>query len=318
LDFFKIIWRLIKDTVDEWFEDKAARLAAALAYYAIFSLAPLLIIILAITGMIIDPAKVETYITQQAQGLVGPEGAGIIRSIAENASQPSSSVPGAIVGFGILIFGATGFFVQLQDALNMIWEVQPDPGRGFMNLLWARFLSFLMILGIGFLLLVSLLVSTGLAALTQYLTGIIPFDIGLSRIVELVVSFVVITFLFGAIFKVLPDVEIEWRDVWVGAAVTALLFVVGKYLISLYLGTKSFSSTYGAAGSIMVLLLWVYYSAQILLFGAEFTQVYARRFGSRLAPAEGAVRVISNLELGGSSQTDDKADQPKSARAESN
>jgi hypothetical protein len=189
------------------------------------------------------------------------------------------------------VLGAAGFFGQLQDALNTVWEVTPKPGGGILDMIKGRFLSFTMVLGIGFLLLVSLLISTVLANLTNVVGNMLPGADLLAQIINFVVSFLVVTLLFAMIYKVLPDAVIAWSDVWVGAAITALLFNIGKFLLGLYLGSSSIASTYGAAGSLVVLLVWVYYSAQILLFGAEFTQVYAQRFGSRIVPADNAVAV---------------------------
>jgi membrane protein len=285
----KTIFEMLKETYSEWSEDKASRLAAALAYYTVFSLAPLVIIVLAILGFFFSGNRVEEFLIEQFGGLIGPEGAEITGQIIENANQPSSSLVAGLIGVATLLFGATGVFAQLQDSLNTIWEVTPNPDRGIMGMIKDRFLSFTMILGIGFLLLVSLLLSAMLAALNEFITGLLPEAVILGQVMNFVVSFGLITLLFAMIYKILPDVEIAWSDVWIGAAVTALLFSVGKFLLGFYLGNQSFGSTYGAAGSILILLLWVYYSAQILLFGAEFTQVYARRFGSRIKPSENAI-----------------------------
>jgi membrane protein len=190
-----------------------------------------------------------------------------------------------------LFVGATGVFVQLQDALNSIWGVRRKPGRGLRNFIKDRLLSFALILGIGFLLLVSLILSAGLSALGNFVTGLLPAQATLWQWINFGVSFGVITLLFAVIFKVLPDVKIAWRDVWIGALLTALLFNLGKYLLGLYLGRSSVTSAYGAAGSLVIVLLWVYYSAQILFFGAKFTQIYSNRYGSHLEPAPGAEAV---------------------------
>lgn len=294
---FKLAWELLKETFSEWQEDRAARLAAALAYYTVFSLAPLLIIALGIAGLALDPDTAGRYLTGQVRGLIGNEGAGVIQRIVQNASQPASSIRATLIGLGTLLFGAMGVFNQLQDALNTVWEVTPKPGQGFIDFVKARLLSFMMVLAIGFLLLVSLIVSSVLTALNNYVADLIPVNLVFGRNLEFVVSFGFITLFFAMIYKILPDAEVSWGDVGVGAAATAFLFGVGKFLLALYLGGQSFGSTYGAAGSILILLLWVYYSAQIFLFGAEFTQVYARRFGSRIVPATEAVRVTSASQL---------------------
>lgn len=286
---------LIKSTFTEWQEDRASRLAAALAYYTVFSLAPLVIIIVSIISFFMNQETASQYFVEQVETFVGGQNAELIQSIIENNSQTSSSVVATIIGFATLLFGATGVFAQLQDSLNTVWGVTPRPDKGVMNMVKTRFTSLTVVLGIGFLLLVSLVISTALTALNNQLFGWLPDNLPLGQLINAVVSFGVITLLFAMIFKLLPDVEIEWSDVWTGAAVTALLFVLGKFLLSFYIGNQSFNSTYGAAGSLLVLLLWVYYSAQIFLFGAEFTQVYAKKYGSRLVPDEDAVPLTPDM-----------------------
>jgi membrane protein len=288
----KQLWSIVKQVASEWSEDKISRLAAALAYYAAFSLAPILVIVLAIAGLVVDKTTAQDEILAQMNGLMGAEGAGAVETLLENSAQSEQqSLWAAVLGIATLIFGATGVFVQLQDALNTIWEVEPKPGLGFGAMIRTRFLSFTMVLVIGFLLLISLVVSAGLSAMGNYVGGLLPDYELLWQVVNFVVSFAVITLLFAMIFKFLPDVEIAWRDVWMGAVVTTVLFLIGKYLIGLYLGRSAVGSTFGAAGSFAILLLWVYYSAQILLIGAEFTQVYANRYGTDIRPAEHAVPV---------------------------
>lgn len=290
------IWIIFKDTFFEWQEDRADRLAAALAYYTVFSLAPLVIIVLGIVGFLFGQQAVGDYLLQQMQGLVGEEGAQVFQTIMTNSSQPSSSLLATLIGIGTLLFGALGVFGQLQDSLNTVWGVTAKPGRGVWGFIETRILSFTMLLAIGFLLLVSLVLSSVLSAFTGYLNTLLADFSGIFlQVLNFVISFGVITLLFAMIYKILPDVEIKWSDVWVGAAVTSLLFSIGKYLLGLYLGYQSFGSTYGAAGSILIILLWVYYSAQILLFGAEFTQVYARRFGSQIVPDEDAVLISPEM-----------------------
>lgn len=280
-----------KDVLGDWSEDKAARLGAALAYYTVFSLAPLLVISIAIAGLVLGDEAARGQIQAQISGLVGQEGARAVEEMVEGASRPSSGVIALVAGFAMLLFGASGVFGQLQDALNTIWEVQPKPGRGLLGMLKDRFLSFTMVLGTGFLLLVSLVLSAALTALGEMMGGAIPTLEFLAPVLHALVSFVVVTGLFALIFKVIPDAEVQWRDVWIGAAFTALLFVIGKVLLGIYLGRGSFGSTYGAAGSVLVILLWVYYAAQILFLGAEFTQVWANRYGSRVQPDEDAIAV---------------------------
>jgi membrane protein len=272
------MWELVKETYSDWSEDKASRLAAALAYYTIFSIAPLVIIVIAIAGLAFDRELARGQIQAQIQSLVGEDGAGLVQSMVEGASNESTSVIATIIGVATLLFGASGVFGQLQDALNTIWEVEPKPGRGMMGIIRDRFISFTMVLGIGFLLMVSLVVSAALAGLNEYLGGMFDNMAYVGEGINFVISFGVITLLFAMIYKILPDVEIAWSDVWVGAVVTALLFTIGKFLIGLYLGHSAVASTFGAAGSLVIIVIWIYYSAQILFMGAEFTQVYAKRF----------------------------------------
>jgi membrane protein len=287
----KAMFELLKKTFAEWNEDKAPRLAAALAYYTVFSLAPLLIIVIAISGLVFGREAAQGQIVGQIQGLVGEQGAQVIQTMIEGASKPSASILATIIGLATLLLGAGGLFGQLQDALNTIWEVQPKPGRGIFGMLQTRFLSFTLVVGTGFLLLVSLVLSAALQAFSGYLGGLFPNAGIVLQIVNILLSFAVITLLFAMIYKVLPDVKIAWSDVWIGAVATALLFTIGKFLIELYLGRSSTASTFGAAGSLVVLLLWVYYAAQILLLGAEFTQVYANQYGSHVVPSKHAMAV---------------------------
>jgi membrane protein len=288
----KQIFRLVKATFTEWSEDNVPLMAAALAYYTLFSLAPLLVIAIAIVGAVFGEEAAQNQIVGQIQGLVGRDGAEAIQAMILNASQPRSG--GAIatsISVGILILGASGVFGQLQYALNTIWEVKPKPEQGFWNFLRARFLSFAMVLVIGFLLLVSLILSAILTAISAFFSGYLPAFAVLGRILNFGISFAAITVLFASIYRFLPDVKIGWRNLWLGAGVTALLFNIGKYLIGLYLGSSGVGSTYGAAGSLVVVLLWVFYSAQILLIGAEFTQVYSKFRGTPIQPTRYAVRV---------------------------
>jgi len=281
---------LVKETFQDWSEDKAPRLAAALAYYTVFSLAPLLILVIAITSFIVgNNVDIRTRLLDQVQGLVGPQAAEAVNTMIDNNTQPGSGIIATILGIGTLLLGATGLFGQLKDALNTIWEVQPAKSGGVMSIIKDRFLSFTMVLGISFLLLVSLVISAAISAINGILNNLLGGAGFIIQIVNFLISTGVVTLIFAMIFKILPDVDIQWKDVWVGALVTALLFNIGKTLIGLYLGNSATASAYGAAGSLVVLLLWVYYSAQILFLGAEFTQVYARRFGSKVLPAEGAV-----------------------------
>lgn len=285
----RAILALLKTTLDEWSADKAPRLAAALSYYTVFSLAPLLLVVIAIAGLVFGPDAARGRIDDQLRGLIGQEGAAFIQEMLQNANKPATGIFATIVGIVTLLLGAMGVFAQLKDALNTAWDVQPKPGGGIKHFIMNNILSFGMLLGVGFLLLVSLVLSAGLAALDQFTRGLLPGVEFIIQLINLVVSFGVITALFALIFKFLPDAKIAWKDVWIGAAVTSLLFTIGKFAIGLYLGNSGTATTYGAAASLVVLFLWIYYSAQILLFGAEFTQVYARTYGSQIQPNKNAI-----------------------------
>lgn len=278
---FKNILGLLKETGAEWLADKAPRLGAALAYYTVFSVAPLIIIAITIAGLVF--ADAQQQIVAQVQGLVGEQSAEAIQSMIKAAQKPAQSTIATLLGFATLIFGAAGVFVQLKDALNTIWNVKESSASGIVAFLKKYFLSFSMVLGIGFLLLVSLLLEAGVAVASNFVLGYLPAMGTLMKIVAMLVSFATVTFLFALLFKFLPDVRIAWHDVWIGAVLTSALFVAGKFGLGIYLGKMAAASAYGAAGSLVIVLLWVYYSAQILFFGAEFTQVYARRHGSHAA-----------------------------------
>lgn len=288
---FKDIIPLIKNTFSEWSEDKASRLAAALAYYTIFSIPPLLIIAIAIAGRVFGQEAAQNQIVAQFSSLIGADSAEALQAMIANARHPGESIVAAVFGIIILLFGASGVFGQLQDALNTIWEVAPRPGRGIMGLLKDRFFSFTMVLGISFLLLISLIASAALAAVGEFVSTLMPSLPILAQLLSLLISLSTVTVVFALIFKVVPDVEIAWRDVWIGAVVTAVLFVLGQFAIGLYLGNSDVTSTYGAAGALVVILVWVFYSAQILFLGAEFTQVYANLHGTRIVPAKNAVPI---------------------------
>ena len=286
---------LLKQTFQEWLDDKAPQLGAALAYYTVFSLAPLVLVLLAIVGVVFrdDPAGAWNKLTQQMNYFLDPSAVQVVQNIAQKASEPGKSTLATLIGVALALFGASGVFGQLQDALNTIWGVKAKPSRGIWRFLRARFLSFGMVAGVCFLLLVSLAVEAMLKAFSQYVQSILPGGITVALTIYLLVDFAVVVLLFAMIFKFLPDVKIQWRDVWTGAIVTAILFGLGKWLLGFYLGSGAAGSAYGAASSLITLLLWVYYSSQILLFGAEFTQVYAARVGRDLIPNEYAVRVVS-------------------------
>ena len=281
-------WRLVRETVTEWWADDALRLGAALAYYTVFSLAPVLVIVIGVSGLVFGEDAARTGLLDQLRGLMGPEGAAAVETVIEGAARhESTSRQAAILAVVLTVLGASGAFGQLQRALNEIWEVADSRNEGGIGrLLRSRLLSFGMVLLIGFLLLVSLVMAALVASLDELLVQRVAALQPLLALVQFALSLGVATLLFAAIFKVLPDTDVRWSDVWLGAFVTALLFEVGKTLIGLYIGNAGVGSVYGAAGSLVTLLLWVYYSSQILFLGAEFTQVWARLRGSRGHAAE--------------------------------
>jgi membrane protein len=291
---FGNMWSLLRQTVLNWFDDKAPQLGAALAFYTALSIAPLLVISLGIAAFVFGHEAARGGVQDQMQFLVGDQGAKAIEEMIANANNPGKGVFATSLSLIILLFGASGVFGQLQQSLNAIWKVQPKAGRGILGIVRDRFLSFVMVLGSAFLLLVSLLLSAALASL-ETLTNRLPESLyWVSQLLHAGVSFILITLLFAMMYKYLPDVKIAWRDVWLGAIITALLFTIGKFAIGLYLGHSSMASSYGVAGSFVVLLVWVYYSAQILFLGAEFTQVHAIRYGRRIVPAENAEPIATD------------------------
>lgn len=286
-------------------------MGAAIAYYTIFAIAPLFILVLAIAGLCFGHGAAQGALFDQISGLVGKKGSEALQSLLVAADRPKAGTIATICGLVTLFIGATGVFMQLQDSLNAIWNVRPKPG-GLSHFIRTRILSFATLLGIGFLLLVSLILSAALSAVGKWMNGIIPAQEFVWQIIDFIVSLGLITLLFAMIFKILPDVKIGWKDVWVGAFITALLFTVGKILIGLYLGRSSASSAYGAAGSLIIVLLWVYYSVQILLFGAASTRVYANRYGSHIKPAKSAEFISKEDTVNRRPQR--KADHPMSTR----
>lgn len=276
----KTIWLLLKNTALEWQEDKVSLWAAAIAFYTIFSLAPLLIIAISIAGTVFDREVAQTQILGQIQELIGKQGAIAVRVMIQNAQQPGAGgILATTFGVATLLLGASAVFGQLQEALNTIWDVRPRSGINLKSFLQKRLLSFAMVLTIGFLLVVSLVVSAALAAIANFFGHLFPQWIQLGQILNLIFSFGGATLLFALVYKVLPDLNIAWSNIWIGATTAALLFTIGKFLIGLYLGNSSIGSSYGAASSLVIVLIWVFFSAQILLLGAEFTQVYTRRRG---------------------------------------
>jgi membrane protein len=284
---------LLKQTVSEWLEDQVPQLGAALAYYTVFSLAPLVLLLLAVVGFIFhnDPAGAWRKMTEQMSYFLDKSAVDVVANIAQTASQPNKGMTATIIGILLALFGASGVFGQLQNALNTIWGVKAKPGAGIVGFIRSRFLSFAMVAGVCFLLLVSLVFESLLKGFSHYIQAIFPGGIVIALVVYSIFDLAVVVLLFALIFKFLPDVKIQWRDVWIGALMTAIFFAIGKWALGLYLGSGAAASAYGAASSLITLLLWIYYSSQILLFGAEFTQVYAARAGRALVPAKYAVPV---------------------------
>ncbi len=293
MSVFKDTWSIVKDTANDWLDDNGSRLAAALAYYSLLSLAPLLVITIAVAGFFFGPDAARGKVAGELGSVVGAEAAQGIQAVVASAHSPSAGVLSTVVGIVTLFIGASGVFGELQSSLNTIWEVKAKPGRGIWGEVKDRFLSFTMVLGVAFLLLVSLVLSSILSGIGSKFATALPGGEVVWQGVNFAFSLAVVTGLFALIFKYIPDAEIKWRDVWLGAAVTAVLFTIGKLLLGLYLGKAAVGSSYGAAGSVIALVVWVYYAAQILFLGAEFTQVQARRHGREIRPSRNAVKAES-------------------------
>ena len=287
----KSLFKIFLPAFRQWREDKAPRLGAALAYYTVLSLPPLVILLVGIAGLALGREVVQGRVVSTTQGLMGPRGAELLQQILLTTSTERRGWFATLIGFGTLVLAASGVFGQLKDALNSIWGVEPKPGVGFLGYLRRNLFSVLTLVGTGFLLLVSLAVNGLVAALGDVLARALPGGETLWQIVNTVVALVVIGFTFALIFKLVPDVKVRWRDVWVGAFVTALLFVAGEWALGFYIGRTNVGSAFGAAGSLIVLLVWVYYSSQILFFGAEYTRAWAREVGAGARPGEDAVPV---------------------------
>jgi len=282
---------LVKQTSSDFVDDEGPRLAAALAYYSLLSLAPLIVLAVSAAGFLLDEEAARGSIARELASVVGPDAAVSIQTIVQHAKAPASGIIGSIFGIVVLLFGASGVFGELQSALNKVWEVAPKPGRGLLGIVKDRLFSFAMVTGVAFLLLVSMVLSAALAAIGHFFQNMLPGGEAVWQVVNFAISLVAVTALFALLFKSVPDARVRWHDVWIGAFVTSLLFSLGKFLIGVYLGKSGISSTYGAAGSLVLLVVWVYYSASIMLVGAEFTQVYAQRFGGRIEPSDNAISV---------------------------
>ena len=297
----KSIVYLLKTTFSEWNEDNAARLAAALSYYATFSIPALLVLLISLAGLIGRGSSAQLRISDYLQRVIGPQGKIFLENIiSARGISPSTNILATIIGVVTLLFGAFGIFGELHNALNTILGVEPKPTQGIFDslkrLVTQRFVSFLMVSGTGLLMLISLVLSAGMSAIQNFIgnENILPFSLAPLQYLNYLVSFGIITLLFAIIFKFLPDAETSWRDVLRGAAVTSLLFSLGQILLSVYLGHSGVGTTFGKAGSLAALLIWIYYSTQILLFGAEFTKVYANQYGAKIKPSDNAVRVFTS------------------------
>lgn len=288
-------WKLLRDSAAGWLDDEAARLSAALAYYAVFSLAPLLVIVVFIISLVFGQEAAEGRISREVSGLVGSQtGSTIQAAVAATSQSRGAGLLATLVGMAVLLFGASSVFTELKNSLNAIWGVKVRPGRTMTTLIRDRFLSFSMILGIGFLLLISLVISAAIAALSEFMAGALPLPPLVWQSADFLFSFLVTTVLFAMIFRILPNVILRWKDVLPGALLTAGLFTVGKAMIAWYLGTSAVVSSFGAAGSVVVILLWVYYATGILFFGAEFTKVRMRQAGHDTVPDRRACLVSSS------------------------
>lgn len=283
MTFIREAWATLRQAAFDWVGDNAAQMGAALAFYSVLSIAPLLVIVLALAALVLGPEAARGQIVAELQGHIGNDGAVAIEAMIENAQQLEIGSLAATLGLATLLFGASGVFGQLQESLNAIWKVPAKTGPGLVGMIRARFLSFTMVLGTGFLLLASLVLSAAIAGVGKYVGQWWPGAEAVWHLANSLGTLVMATFLFAMIYKFLPDVKIAWRDVWIGAALTAALFTIGKQFIGLYLGKSGIGSAYGAGGSLVVLVVWLYYSAQILLFGAELTHVWAVRYGSQCA-----------------------------------
>ena len=282
----KSLWQFLKDVFTQWMGDEPFVLASSLSYYTLFSIAPLLIIAIAVAGFVFGREAAQNQIVETIGGMISPESAEAIQGMIQNASnQPKAGIISTVVGAVTLLIGAGAVVGQLQTSLNKIWEVEPKSGQGIWVLIRQRFISFAMVLAVGFLLLVSLIMTALLTGFSQFLGSLMGGAEFIGHLLDIIVSFGFITLLFAMIYKFVPDVQIQWKDVWIGAALTSILFTIGKYLIGLYLGSTGASSVYGAAGSLVMVLLWVYYSSLIFFLGAEFTQGYATTYGSGVVPA---------------------------------
>lgn len=283
--FLQVIWSLLRDTYSEWSKANATVLGAALAFYTIFSLAPIFIIVVAVVGFVVGQESVQTYLVSQAAHFIGANNAANIMHIVQNSYKMGSGIKATIVALILVLVGSTTAFVMLKNALDRLWGIKTT-SSGLINILKSRLSSFVVVLFLGLIVFLSIILNSLISAVRLFLTGYVNIPFGLIALGNEVLMVFLLTILFAMLFKILPDAKISWGDVWIGGAITALLFFLGRYLLGLYLGRSTISSAYGAAGSLVVILMWVYYSSQILFFGAAFTQVYARRYGTAIIPKE--------------------------------
>src|SRR3954447_12603375 len=289
-------WKLTTKTYTEWSEDRALRFSAALAYYAVFSITPVLVIAIAVAGVLFGEQAARGEILQQLSNLLGEKAAAEIQGLIQAASNKPKSAIATALGIVTLLVGASGVFGQLKDALNTIWGVRIKPGAAITDFIRDYLVSFGMVLAVGFLLIVSLIVTTAMQAVTHYMTALLPISALTAPLTELG-SLALMSLLFAMIYKALPDVQLQWRDVWTGAIVTGILFTAGKYLIGLYLATSSVASSFGAAGALILVLVWIYYSTVIFFFGAEFTKVYSRECGRGVKPSKHATFASREMQV---------------------
>lgn len=279
----RVLIQALKETVKEWYDDSAPVWSAAIAFYTVFSLAPILVVVVGLAGLVWEQRAVREAVREEFEQMAGPRAAGQVETVIDRAYQPEEGRWATLAGVAAVFLGATAVFGTLRSALNTVWGVTESASL-WRSLVLGRLLSFAMVLAVAFLLMVSLVVSAALAGFGHWIDARLPASVPTLRLINIVVSWLVFTLLFAAIFKWLPDTHISWKDVWVGASVTSVLFAIGKVGIGAYLGRTTVASAYGAAGSLVILLLWIYYSAMAFLLGAEFTQVYARRWGSQIVP----------------------------------
>lgn len=310
---FKGLWQVIKRSFGGFSDHKVTKLSGSLAYYTVFSMAPLLVVVIALCGVFLEKEAAQGEIYAQLKGFLGTETAAQLQELIEKAAIGDKGIIASIIGGVTLLVGATSIFADIQDSINTIWGIKPKPKRGWLKLLQNRFLSFSVIVSLGFLLLVSLMVSTVLDGFSERLEArFADVSVMVFTVINLIVTFLVVSLIFGVIFKVLPDAKIRWRDVASGAMVTAVLFMLGKFAISFYIGQSDVGSTYGAAGSLVILLLWAYYSSIILYFGAEFTKAYAMEYGAEIHPAPYAV-TLKEVEVEEGNNSIQKVEQQKQA-----